>query len=293
MKTFKSCLVSVLMSVIATLASPVAFAQPSGSITNLITGSTNVLWDFSRLSSELQHIQMSIHQRSGDQTNSAEIDFADPFSQDGKGKLAGGPASTQVFVVPDETTPQETVSFTGTYTTKGSISSSKGVAKLTFSTKVTGTAVFPGESAEDSVSASANYTVTLDAPNNLISGTSRESGSRSGKNGGRISETRPITGNIVPDLADELGSGAWTLVLNFGTAIGNKLTGNATVTLNSGQVYPFDNFTGTFAAQKGSKLNLKGTGAGLGSILQVTLDADNNITRIVGRVSGQTVNLKQ
>ena len=86
----------------------------------------------------------------------------------------------------------------------------------------------------------------------------------------------------------ELGDGSWTLLVNFGEPNGTKLQGTATVTLATGQVYPF-NFTGTFVASTGqSKLSLKGVDAGLGSVLTVTLHG-SQIATIKGKVSGQIV----
>src|SRR5258706_8860797 len=72
------------------LTAQISSAQaPTGSITNLIIGSSNVLWDFS-LVQPLQHIDMDIESIShGGGTSQVEIIFDDPYTQDAKGKLAG------------------------------------------------------------------------------------------------------------------------------------------------------------------------------------------------------------
>jgi hypothetical protein len=223
-----------------------------------------------------------------------ELLFADPFTQDGKGKLSGGPASPPVTLITDGATQ----TFTGTYTTKGSITSAKGVARLTFNVKVTGTATLSGNNkpAEPrAVRASATYTVKFDAVTDQISGRSVESAAAAGV--GSISQSKSIPGSGgTSTIPDDLGDGSWTLVLTFTPAAGNsasgKLNGSATVSLATGQVYPFI-LTGTFTSHTGvSKLSLKGNGAGLGSSLQVTLNNDNVITGIVGKVSGQSVSYK-
>jgi hypothetical protein len=285
----KSILITTSTLGLALFAAQPGSAQPTGSITNPITGAANALWDCSRLTNELQDIELDIRKVSKGGTNGVDIAFADPFTQNGAGKLAGA-GTTSVVLIPDITEPQ-TNAFQGTYGTKGSITSSKGVAHLVLSVKVSGHTVLDnnkGVSADRAVAATANYTVKLDANAGQVTGRVSERASAAGV--GSISDTRQFAGSIPADL----GNGSWTLVLNFGAANGSKLTGNATVTLQTGAVYPFS-FTGTFAPRsQQSKLNLKGEDAGKGSVLQVTLQKNaitaNVITKIVGRVAGQSVN---
>ncbi len=250
---------------------------PTGSITNFIAGTTNVLWDVS-LVQELQHIDLDIESISHGNTNEVQILFDDPFTQDAKGKLAGT-GTTSIDINGGSSSGL-------TYQTKGSLSGIKGVAHLTFAAKVTGLAFVGGQFRN--VSASGNYQVKLDANAGQVSGRVSEKGSASGL--GSISDTRKFT-NSIPA---ELGDGSWTLVLNF-AAPGintNKLSGTATVALQTGLTYPYA-FTGTYTPRTGkSKLNLKGQDTGLGSSLVVTLQG-TDISQIIGRVGGQTVNLKQ
>jgi hypothetical protein len=284
----KSILITSSTLSLALLAALPGSAQPTGSITNHVTASANLLWDCSRLT-ELQDIELDIRKVSKGGTNGTDIAFADPFTQDGAGKLAGA-GTTSVALIRDITEPQ-TSAFPGTYATRGSITSSKGVAHLVLSVKVSGHTVLEnskGVSADRAVMATANYTVKLDPSAGQVTGRVSEKASAAGV--GSISDTRQFADSIPADL----GNGSWTLVLNFDAANGSKLTGNATVTLQTGAVYPFS-LKGTFAPHtQQSKLNLTGQGAGKGSVLTVTLQPNaitgNVITKIVGRVAGQSVN---
>ncbi|SPE50493.1 exported hypothetical protein [Verrucomicrobia bacterium] len=287
MKTKKPVLGTISIVSLAALAAQISSAQPAGSITNQITGSTNVLWDFSQLTGELQTITLNVVKVSRGQTNGTEVSFTDSFTQDGRGKLAGS-GITLVTLIPDVTQP-ETNTFDAKYVTRGSVTSSKGVARLTFSVTLSGRTVVGNSkhpAAERSFTAKANYALKFDAKAGQVSGRVVESAAATGL--GSITETKPITDTLPSDLGD----GTWTLVLNFAEAVGDKLSGIGTVTLETGQTYPFA-FTGTYTSNTGeSKLNLKGTGAGLGSMLKVTLHG-SQLTGIMGQVAGQTVDVKE
>ena len=277
MKT-KIVLTTIALFGLSALTIQTCSAQaPTGSITNVITGTSNVLWDVS-LVQQLQHIDLDIKSVSHGDTNEVEILFDDPFTQNAKGKLAGT-GTTSIEVEGDSTSGL-------TYLTKGSLSGTKGVAHLVFSAKVTGVAFVEG--ASRNVSASGNAQIKIDANTGQISGHVSQKASAVGL--GSISGTDTFTNAIPP----ELGDGSWTLVLNF-DAPGinpNKLSGTATVTLQTGLTYPYA-FTGTYTPNTGkSKLNLKGQDTGLGSSLVVTLQG-GEISQIIGRVCGQTVTLKQ
>jgi hypothetical protein len=276
MKKSKSILQVSVIAVAATLGFQTLFAQPSGSITNLVTNPTNALWDFSLLTNELQNVDFTVSKK--DVT--AQFIYADPFTQNGAGKFSGS-GSTTVALTVDGETP----SFTGPYKVSGSVTSSKGVAKVTFMTKVSGTDVeVDGKSR--SVSGSESEVVEVNAVTGLVTGRSSSHASASGL--GSISSTSTISDTLA-SVAAEIGDGTWTLVLDFGTASGKSLSGTASVTLNAGTVYPFT-FTGAFNSKTGdSKLNLKGTGTGVGSALIVTLNSSNTVSSISGKVSGQTV----
>jgi hypothetical protein len=287
MKTLKPLLTTISILSLAVLSTQVSPAQPTNPITKLIVGPMNVLWDFSQLTNNLQSEDWTIEKVSGGQTNGAEVAFDAPFAQDAKGKLFGsGP--TTVDLNPDLSAPQP-ITFPGNYVTKGSVTSSKGVARVTLSITVSGRAVLGNDkhpAAERAVTASAHGTLTFNANTGQWAGRASQKAAAAGI--GAISETKTFGPSALPA---ELGDGTWTLVLSFEAPTGNKLKGTATVTLNTGQVYPFD-FTGTYASHnRQSKLNLKGSGVGSGSILQVMLQ-DSNIIKMTGRVAGQSVNIK-
>src|SRR5215813_3148429 len=120
MKT-KVILTTIALFGLSALTIQICSAQaPTGSITNVIAGTTNVLWDVS-LVPQLQHIDLDIVSISHGDTNEVEILFDDPFTQDAKGKLAGT-GTTSIDVGGDSSTGLS-------YQTKGSLSGTKGVAR--------------------------------------------------------------------------------------------------------------------------------------------------------------------
>jgi hypothetical protein len=270
MKTFLS--IGLIAVSLATFATPNASAQaPTGTISIVVGSSTNALYDATL--APLQMIDLDISQSgAGDLL----ITYDDPYTQDGKGKLAGA-GTTQVTVTNE---PDLALSFQGTYQTKGTIKGNNGVTTLRFSSKATGTAFIEGVNRK--VNASAAYTITINSAAATVSGTGNAKASASGL--GSASSTDSFQDVLPP----EFGDGSWTLTLNFGEPNGTKLTGTATVALFTGQVYPF-NFTGTFVAATGqTKLSLKGVDAGLGCTMTVTLH-NSEITTIKGKVAGQVV----
>lgn len=263
-----------------------ALAVPT-SVSRQISGSTNALWDFSTLTNELQNIEVDAQKITRGETNLAQAVFADPYVQDGRGKLDGS-GSASVALNSNATDPQTNV-FGGTYVSLGSVTSSKGVAHLVYSVKVSGQALL-GDARhpviQRAVTVRANYSAKFNANTNQMS--ERVWGTISATGLGSLSHS----GSFVGPLPAELGDGSWALAVQFGVVNGNKSIGTATVTLSTGQVYPF-NSTGAFGPRSGQwKLKLKGVNAGKGSLLEVTVQS-NTITRIVGQVAGQSVNIKQ
>ena len=269
MKTF--LLTGVIAVGLFAFAAPNAFCQaPTGSITNVIVDSHNTIYDATL--TPLQNIQIDIPQDGG-----ILVSWDDPFTQDGKGKLAGSGATT-VFATND---PNIAVTFPATYQTKGSIKGNNGITTLKFSSKASGDTNFAGN--DRKLTGTVNYSLTINKLAGTITGTNKQKASASGY--GSASDTETINDVIPP----ELGDGSWTLILNFGAPNGTKLQGTATVTLATGQVYPFD-FTGTFVDATGqSKLSLKGVDAGTGSKLTVTLQ-NGFLDTIKGKMAGQTIN---
>jgi hypothetical protein len=261
----------ITISLIA-FATTNAFSQaPTGSITNLVADPHNAVYDATL--APLQTIEIDITQ---DSSSDLLITFDDPYTQDGKGKLAGaGP--TQVAVTND---PDVAVTFLGAYQTKGTIKGNNGLTSLRLASKASGTANLEGT--DRNLSVSATYSITIDSVAGTVSGTVREKASASGLGSTSGSDT---IDDVIPP---ELGDGSWTLVVNFGEVSGTKLTGTATVTLATGQVYPF-NLKGTFVSATGqSKLSLTGVDDGAGSKLTVTLQG-STVSSIKGKIAGQVV----
>jgi hypothetical protein len=260
--------------------------QPSGQVTGQVTNTANLLWDFSKLTNELQEIAFT--------NQSFALAYSDAFTQDGRGKFSGFAAETAATVVTglgNDSTPF-TNDITAPYIVSGSVTSSKGKAKCLFTTKLSGGV--ESDSRARNFVFSESCTITFDALAGEASGRWSLSAKLSG--GGGPTRTSSTNGTYGPfpltDYLAEAGDGTWTLALTFDAASGDKLGGTATVTLNSGQVYPF-NFSGTYAPHTGqSKLNLKGVDAGAGSVLQVTLQG-SSIIQIAGQVSGQSISLKE
>lgn len=291
MKTLKSTLLLGALVGVSTLNVQTLLAQPSASITNLVNSPSNALWDFSKLTNDLQNVDFTIFKVSHGVTNTqAEVAYADPFTQDGHGKFSGS-GSTAVTLTTEGTTTTNTL----TYKVNGSVTTSKDAARINFTTKVSGAAEVNGKTRN--VTASATYIVSVDAVTGEVTGRQATHASASGL--GSIASSTSIDSPLTNFVA-EIGDGTWTLVL--GPFLMNNvvepgkpqtLTGNATVTLSSGTVYPF-NITGTFVPHTGeSHLNLKGQDNGAGSMLVVTLNSSNQVNRITGHVSGQTVKLSQ
>lgn len=275
-----------LATALTALTVQVSSALPTNSITitTNITGSANAVWNFSRLTNLLQNLDLDMLKETKKSTNAVEVTYVSPFIQDGAGKLVGSGTNANVTLIYGN--GQATNTFTGTYTTHGTVSGSKGVTHLTFLSKVTGKTTFAGQSKASTAFATASYVMKFDAKAGTFSGRALQHASATRM--GSISEVLSIDKtNSIPA---ELGDGSWTLALTS-TNTNNKLSGTATVTLNSGEVYPFD-FKGVYAPKtKKSVLNLKGVDAGKGSSLEVTLD-DTTVTKLTGHISGQSVSLK-
>lgn len=264
---------------------PSSVAPPSNiSISTNIIGSSNVLWDVTLLTNQLRNLRLNLPTQGG---STVDISWEAPFTQNGRGKLAGSGTNATVSVVTDNGSSSNV--FTGKYTSSGSITSAKGVAHVTFNARVSGSMLFDGDTKPRAVTAGGVYTAKLDANNDVVSGHYTEHATAAGR--GSASKSKTLDAETVSALMAELGDGTWTLDIEFGTADGNKLTGSASVTLSSGQVYPF-NLSGVYNPKTGqSKLNLKGYNAAAGSSLQVTL-AGTSLSKATGQVSGQSVNIK-
>jgi hypothetical protein len=277
MKTSKIIVGLGILAALIPTTTPMARAQAAAPVTLTVTEPANSIWDVG-MAQELQNIDTDI-------SSDVHVRFASPFIQDGKGKLSGS-GDTQVSLDYYEKSIDDMVTvptFPALYRFTGSISSAKGVVKLTCQVSATGLAFMRGKSRKATIT--GTQTVVVDAATRQITGRYNKKASAVGMGG--TSDQGAVSESIPP----ELGDGSWTLTLNFKPPTGNKLNGDATIILNSGHEYTFS-VTGVYTANTQlSKVTLKGTGSSSGSSLTVMMKGSDQVTSVVGRVAGQSVNV--
>jgi hypothetical protein len=255
-------------------------AGPSGSFTNTVTGPSNAVWDFGGI---LTNANIDVT-KDGVEVQTA---LAADFTQSGQGKVSGADTGVPVTLNILGGSNAGSVSFPATVTEKGSINSTQGGAHLIFSITGTGTGTLPGESEASRISVSQQINATINNANQTIIGSKKETASASGA--GSITQTTTFS-NSVSGVSSDLGDGSWTLILNSLSTSNNQVTGTATITLDSEQSFNYS-VKGSFNSTKGTKLVLTGSDAiSKGSAIQVTLDANNVVRNIKGRITGQMVN---
>jgi hypothetical protein len=197
---------------------------------------------------------------------------------DGGGKLKGSGA-TQMWLIEDES---RTNILSGSYDSKGSISSAGRFARVVGTIKATGQGMLSGANRE--VSALENYSIVFDPGNWQYSVGLSERVTASGLGTLRNPPYRSGPYTISP----EFGDGSWTLVLNVTNSVGNKLSGAATVNLVTGKIFPFL-INGVVSPDNAVfRLHLKGYDDANGSFLNV-VSFGTQIQHIGGRLSGQSV----
>jgi hypothetical protein len=250
-------------------------AMPSGSLQINVTGPTNHIWDASSIH-ELQHLDFEISDQN------TEISFAAPFVQTGAGKLVGT-GLTQLEV--------DSPVFVGTitdavYKASGSVTSSKGIARLTFS----GTAKGPAEAAGKTriLTGTLAVKVTINSLLESASGVYTSAGAASGY--GSIKEVGTLDFNWT-DVVNSMGNGSWSLSMQLTNDLVKKIGGTATVTLSSGAQYDFT-VKGAYKLKTDtSLLVLSATSSSKGSSLKVNLTG-STISALQGKVSGQAIKWK-
>ena len=235
-------------------------APPSGNYTYSFDTQSVPLWDVSGS----YHISPSIN---GD----VPVDFDISVLQDIKGKLYGsGPTTVDI----DGQIVQ------GNYTVKGKISTSAGVTRASVAVKVTGTGVITG--ASRAYTLTENFALEIDSAGLAVIGTGNGSAKAQGLGSGKITED-------ISDSLPEGMDGGWQLDLGIQTTL-KKLSGNSSATLSNGRSLAFVTggsyapTTDLFKAKltgsgtsAGSKLNMVGTGEGMG------------LHQITGKLLGQTI----
>ena len=267
------------------LAAAVPVGGPSGSFTNTVTGPTNAVWDFEGV---VTNVNIDVTNKTGTEVQG---DMSVTFNQSGAGKASGSDTNVSVTlnISGGSSNTTGSVSFPATVTVKGSINSTKGGAHLIFSVTGTGTGTLPGESQSSKISLSKQILATINSANQTVTGTMKGTASASGH--GSIVNTTSFTNSISEVGGGALGDGSWTLTLNDLATTNNQVTGTATITLNSGQSFNYS-VKGSFNSTKGTKLVLTGSDPNSkGSAIQVTLDTNDVVTNIKGRITGQMVNV--
>jgi hypothetical protein len=268
---------ALLMPFLASAIGPIA---PSGSFTNTVTDPANAVWDFGGI---LTNIDIHATQHGVEAQASIAIDF----TQSGQGKVNGSQDSIPVTLnlVGNDS---GSVPLSTTVTEKGSINSTAGGSHLVFTVTATGIGTLPGQPKASNITLKNQINSVINNTNQTIIGTMKETASASGV--GSVNETRNFTNSITAVGGGDLGDGSWTLTLNNLATTNNQVTGTATITLNSEQVFNYS-VKGSFNSTKGTKLVLTGADViSKGSAIQVTLDTGNVVRNIKGRITGQNVN---
>jgi hypothetical protein len=248
---------------------------PSGSLQINVTGPTNHIWDASSIH-ELQHPDFEISDEN------VEISFAAPFVQTGAGKLVGT-GLTQLEV--------DSPIFVGTitdavYKASGSVTSSKGLARVTFTGSAKGLADAPGKTRV--LTGTLAVKVAIDSLLESATGVYTSTGAASGY--GTAKEVGTLDFNWT-DVVNSMGNGSWTLSMQLTNDGVKKIGGTARVTLNSAAQFDFT-VKGSYKSKTDtSLLVLSGTGSSKGSSLKVNLTG-STISVLQGKVSGQAIKWK-
>jgi hypothetical protein len=193
------------------------------------------------------------------------------ITQDSKGMLTGsGTATVAIDGIPSS----------GTYTVKGKVTNSGGVARINATVKLSGSGMVQG--LETAYSLSANYALEIDPGTRTVYGSARGSAKAAGIGSGPVIEDFSTT---LPSTMD----GGWKLQMNLVPG-GSKLGGNASVVLSNNRILDLG-VKGNFSSKNGkSMISLSGLGDAKGTTLKVmgTNDALAPVT-VKGKILGQVV----
>ena len=251
-------------------------AIPAGALQINVTDPTNHIWDASSID-ELQHLNFGIS------SESTEISFAAPFIQTGGGKLVGAGLTDLEIDSPI---------FIGTinnavYKASGTVTSSKGIARVTFTGSAKGPAVIEGKAR--ALTGTLAVKASINSVLETTSGVYLSTGAASGY--GTIKETGPLDFSWA-DVVDSMGDGSWSLEMVLTNDGVKKIGGSATVTLSSGAEFNFA-VKGAYKLKTDtSVLVLSASDASSkGSSLKVSLTG-STITAVQGKVTGQAIKWK-
>jgi hypothetical protein len=264
------------------------FAQanglPGGDYHFKVTSPTSRIWDLSALDG-IRSVEMEFE----DVRHNSEVEIRFPVAVDFSpvGKMTGRGNATVWWGFRENAGNWNVTEFSGAYTVSGTIASSKGVAKGTFTSSVVGQGTM--HEAMRTLKAKQTRSFSINNASGIASGTDKISASASGK--GSIS----VSQNFGPEDIRMSGPGNadWDLFLEdlVTAANGKTITGEATVVLSSASELHFV-VKGTYDAKKQTaKLVLTGTTESKGNSLQVGL-VNNEIKTLKGKLLGQTVDVK-
>jgi hypothetical protein len=281
MKTTLHTIQSSILGISAALLMPIVAnaAGPSGSFTNIVADATNAVWDFGGVITNVDIDVSSV--KAGVDVQAA---LPTDFTQSGTGKVSA--SQPDVTITP--TVNGQSFSYPAAVTEKGSVNSTQGGSHLIFSVTAVGTGTLPQASKPGKIALGIQINATINSATQTIFGTMKDSATASGH--GSVTETQSFSNTVAEVGSGGLGDGSWMLTLNNLSTSNNAVTGTATITLSSGQSFNYS-VKGAFNATKGTKLVLTGSDANSkGSAIQVTLDTNNTVTNIKGRITGQNVN---
>lgn len=251
-------------------------AIPAGALQIEVTDPTNHIWDASSID-ELQHLDFGV------ESESIDISYAAPFTQTGAGKLVGEGLTDLEIAAPI---------FVGTindaaYKVSGTVTSSKGVARVTFTGMAKGPALIEGKARV--LAGTLAVKVTIDSILESSSGVYLSTGSASGY--GSAKEAGSLDFSWL-DVIGSMGDGSWSLEMALTNDGVKKIGGTARVTLSSGATLDFT-VKGAYKSKTDtSVLVLSAADAsGKGSALKVSLTG-STITAIQGKVTGQVIKWK-
>ena len=272
MKSVVACLFGISLSA---LLSPVSGAIPSGDVNVGVASPANRVWDVSSIPN-LQSLDYTIY-NSGDQTET-EIMFDAPFVQNGAGKLVGtGPTHVEV------TSSSVNASFDGVYKVSGSITSARGIARMSYKATGRGNTFIEGRTR--TLATTTSISAKLDNTAQTVSGVQTATGAASGLGGIKGREPLDTTWD---EIVAAMGDGSWSLAMTLQNDGVKKISGTAEVTLSSGAQLTF-NVKGTYNAKTDkSLLVLVPDTDSKGSSLRINL-MGSVITAIKGKLSGQAV----
>jgi hypothetical protein len=202
---------------------------------------------------------------------STSVEFPVTITQDSQGMLTGsgtGPVDI------------DGVAATGTYTIKGKITNSGGVAKINATVKLSGNGEIQG--VQTTYSLSANYKLEIDPIAKTVVGSARGSAKASGIGSG------PVTEDFSTVLPSNM-AGDWKLQMNL-VPTDNKLGGSSSVVLGNGRTLDLG-VKGSYSAKNTkSTITLSGLDTFKGTTLKVmgTNDTLVNVT-VKGKILGQVV----